>query len=145
MRAARRQSGSAHPGADVTDFFLQWAATGLSLWLASLIFKGIKFDSARALVGSALLLGLANAVVKPLLVVLTLPLTLVTFGLFILVINALMVLLVARLVKGFSVAGFWTAFWASILISVLSIVFGAMVDGSPETTLEMPRSNSVWL
>jgi putative membrane protein len=127
------------------DFFLQWAATGLSLWLASLIFKGIKFDSAGALVGSALLLGLANAVVKPLLVVLTLPLTLVTFGLFILVINALMMLLVAALIKGFRVSGFWTAFFAGVFISILSIVFGAVFGGTPETTLEMPRSEGLWL
>lgn len=128
----------------MTDFLLQWAVTGLSLWLASLIFKGLKFDSTGALVGSALLLGLANAVVKPLLIVLTLPLTLLTFGLFILVINALMMLLVSWLIKGFKVSGFWTAFFAGIFISVLGIVFAAMVSGSPETTLEMPRG-SVWL
>lgn len=130
---------------NLTAFLLHWGITALSLWLASLVFKGVKFDNGASLVGAALLLGLANAIVKPLLIVLTLPLTLVTFGLFILVINALMVLLVARLVKGFKVASFWTALWASLLISVLSIVFGAMVSGSPETTLEMPHGNSVWL
>lgn len=131
---------------NLTAFFLHWGITALSLWLASLVFKGLKFESTGALIGSALLLGLANAIVKPLLILLTLPLTLVTFGLFILVINALMVLLVARLVKGFKVSSFWTALWASVLISLLSIVFGAMVDGGPETTIEMPRSgNSVWL
>ena len=129
---------------NLTAFLLHWAITGLSLWLASLIFKGLKFDNNAALVGSALLLGLANAIVKPLLIVLTLPLTLLTFGLFILVINALMMLLVASLIKGFKVSGFWTAFFAGVFISVLSIVFGAMVGGSPETTLEMPRG-SVWL
>lgn len=130
---------------NLAAFLLHWAITAFSLWLASRVFKGVQVDNARALVGAALLLGLANAIVKPLLIVLTLPLTLLTFGLFILVINALMVLLVARLVKGFKVATFWTALWASILVSVLSIVFGAVVGGSPETTLEMPRSNSVWL
>jgi putative membrane protein len=129
----------------VTDFFLQWAVTALSLWLASLIFKGVKFDNVGSLVGSALLLGLANAIVKPLLIVLTLPLTLLTFGLFVLVINALMMLLVAALIKGFKVSGFWTAFFAGVFISVLSIVFGAMFSATPETTLEMPRSDSVWL
>lgn len=129
---------------NLTAFFLHWAVTGLSLWLASLIFKGLKFDSAGALVGSALLLGLANAIVKPLLILLTFPLTVVTFGLFILVINALMMLLVSSLIKGFRMSGFWTAFFAGIFISVLSIVFGALVSGSPETTLEMPRG-SVWL
>jgi putative membrane protein len=129
----------------VTDFFLQWAVTALSLWLASLIFKGVKFDNVGSLVGSALLLGLANAIVKPLLIVLTLPLTLLTFGLFVLVINALMMLLVASLIKGFKVSGFWTALFAGVFISVLSIVFGAMFSATPETTLEMPRSDSVWL
>lgn len=129
----------------MTDFFLQWAVTALSLWLASLIFKGVKFDNVGSLVGSALLLGLANAIVKPLLIVLTLPLTLLTFGLFVLVINALMMLLVAALIKGFKVSGFWTALFAGVFISVLSIVFGAMFSATPETTLEMPRSDSVWL
>ncbi|MFC5497197.1 phage holin family protein [Caenimonas terrae] len=129
----------------MTDFLLQWAVTAVSLWLASLLFKGIKFDSTGALVVSALLLGLANAVVKPLLIILTLPLTLVTFGLFILVINALMMLLVAWLIKGFKVSGFWTAFFAGVFVSVLSIAFGAVFSASPETTLEMPHGNSVWL
>jgi putative membrane protein len=130
---------------DLPAFLLHWALTALSLWLASLIFKGLKFDNGGSLAIAALLLGLANAVVKPLLILFTLPLTLLTFGLFILVINALMVLLVARLVKGFKVSSFWTAFFASLFISLLSIVFGAVFSGSPETTLEMPRSNSVWL
>jgi putative membrane protein len=129
----------------VTDFLLQWAVTALSLWLASLIFKGIKFDNASSLVGSALLLGLANAIVKPLLIFFTLPLTLLTFGLFILVINALMMLLVASLIKGFKVSSFWTAFFASLFISLLSIVFGATFSATPETTLELQRPNSVWL
>ncbi len=129
----------------MTDFFLQWAFTAFSLWLASLVFKGLKFDNGGSLAIAALLLGLANAVVKPLLIILTLPLTLLTFGLFILVINALVMLLVASMIKGFKVSSFWTAFFASLFISLLSIVFGAVFSGSPETTLEMPRSNSVWL
>ena len=95
---------------------------------------------------SALLLGLANAVVKPLLIVLTLPLTLLTFGLFLLVINALMILLVSALVRGFKVSGFWTAFFASIFISLLSIAIGALVGGSdPATTIQMPSSGGTWL
>jgi putative membrane protein len=91
------------------------------------------------------LLGLANALVKPLLVVLTFPLTLVTFGLFILVINALMILLVAWLVKGFQVSGFWTAFFASIFISLLSVPIGALLSGEdPQTEIQMPHSGE-WL
>lgn len=129
----------------LTPFLLHWAITGVSLWVASLLFKGLKFDGAGSLVISALLLGLANALVKPLLIVLTFPLTLVTFGLFILVINALMILLVAWLVKGFKVSGFWTAFFASIFISLLSVAMGALVsEGDPATEIRMPHSGE-WL
>ena len=130
---------------NLTPFLVQWAITALSLWVASLLFRGLKFDSTGALIGSALLLGLANALVKPLLVVLTLPLTLLTFGLFLLVINALMILLVSALVRGFKVSGFWTAFFASIFISLLSVAVGSMVSsGDPATEIRMP-SNGTWL
>ncbi|RYZ02984.1 MAG: phage holin family protein [Comamonadaceae bacterium] len=130
---------------NLMPFLVQWAITALALWVASLLFRGLKFEGAGALIGSALLLGLANALVKPLLIVLTLPLTLVTFGLFLLVINALMILLVAALVRGFKVSGFWTAFFASIFISILSIAVGSLVDsGTPETTIQMPSSGN-WL
>ena len=130
---------------NLMPFLVQWAITALSLWVASLIFRGLKFESTTALVISALLLGLANALVKPLLIVLTLPLTLLTFGLFLLVINALMVLLVSALVRGFKVSGFWTAFFASIFVSILSIAVGSLVDsGTPETTIQMPSGGN-WL
>ena len=130
---------------NATAFFLHWAITGLCLWIASLVFKGIRFESTGALVGSALLLGLANALVKPLLIVLTLPLTLITFGLFLLVINALVLLLVAWFIKGFKVSGFWTALFASLFISILSIIIGGFfVGGTPETEIRMPSSGT-WL
>lgn len=129
---------------NLTPFFLHWGITALSLWVASHIFNGLKFDNASSLIVSALLLGLANAIIKPLLIILTLPLTLLTFGLFVLVINALMILLVASLIKGFKVSSFWTAFFASMFISVLSIVIGSFVGGSPATTIQMPH-DGLWL
>ncbi|WP_326538054.1 phage holin family protein [Pseudorhodoferax sp.] len=124
----------------LSPFLVHWAITALSLWVASHIFRGVKFDSTGALVVSALLLGFANAIVKPLLIVLTLPLTLLTFGLFLLVINALVILLVAALVKGFRISGFWTAVFASLFVSVLSLVIGAFVGGSdPAQQIQMPQ------
>lgn len=105
-------------------FLVDWAVTAVSLWVASHLFRGLKFESTGALVVSALLLGFANAIVKPLLIILTLPLTLLTLGLFLLVINALMILLVSALVRGFKVSGFWTAFFASIFISLLGLAMG---------------------
>ena len=128
-------------------FLLHWAITALSLWLASRVFRGISFTDTSSLVISALLLGFANAIVKPLVIVLTLPLTLLTFGLFLLVINALMILLVSALVRGFKVSGFWTAFFASIFIAVLSWVIGAFVlvgSGPDAIPMQMPGSG-VWL
>ena len=150
-----RQSVFAHPShcppptmlANLTPFLLHWALTALGLWVASHVFKGMRFDNGGALLIAALLLGLANAVVRPLLVFLTLPLTLITFGLFLLVINALMLMLVAKLVKGFHLDGFWTAFWASLFMSLLSLVLGAFIlGGTPEFTIETsPAPGSTWL
>ncbi len=83
--------------------------------------------------------------VKPLLIVLTLPLTLLTFGGFLLVINALMIMLVAALVKGFRLSGFWTAMFASLFIWLLSLAIGSLVTGGdPAQTIQMPKSG-VWL
>jgi putative membrane protein len=130
---------------NLTPFFLHWAITAVSLWVASRLFKGVKFADATSLMVSALLLGFANAIVKPLLIVLTLPLTFLTFGLFLLVINALMILGVSALVKGFRVSSFWTAFFASIFITIFSFVIGSFVlTGTPSQTIQMPHSG-VWL
>jgi putative membrane protein len=129
----------------ILPLLLHWAITAASLWLASRVFRGLRFDDGRSLVIAALLLGLANAVVRPVLVLLTLPLTLVTFGVFLLVINALMLLLVARLVRGFSIRGFGTAFFASIFIAVLSLVIGSVASvGDPAGEVQMPKG-TVWL
>jgi putative membrane protein len=129
----------------ILPFLLHWGITALSLWVASRVFKGLKFADARSLVIAALLLGLANAVVRPVLVVLTLPLTLLTFGLFLLVINALVMLLVAGLVRGFTISSFWTALFASIFVSVLSLAIGAAVSvGDPGEEVQLP-SGTTWL
>ncbi len=129
----------------LSPFLLHWGITALALWVASHIFHGIRFTDTSSLIVSALLLGFANAIVKPLLIVLTLPLTLLTFGLFLLVINALMILLVSSLVRGFTVSGFWTAFFASIFITVLSFVLGSFIlGGGPELTSPLP-SSGLWL
>lgn len=112
-------------------FLVHWGITSLSLWVASYVFSGIKFENTSALVISALLLGFANAILKPLFVILTLPLTVVTLGFWLLVINAVMILLVSSLVQGFTVSGFWTAFFASIFISVLSFIFSSLVLNRP--------------
>ena len=131
--------------AHLLPFLFHWGITALSLWAASHVFRGLHFDGGRALLLSALLLGLANAIVRPVLVLLTFPLTLITFGVFLLVINALMLMLVARLVRGFTIAGFGTAFLASIFIGVLSLVIGYFLSlGDPGAEVQLPKG-TVWL
>ena len=124
---------------NLMPFLVQWAVTSVALWVASHVFRGIRFADTSSLIVSALLLGFANAIVRPLLILLTLPLTLVTLGLFLLVINALMLLLVSLLVRGFTISGFWTAFFASIFISVLGLVIGAFLGGGG------PTWNGTWV
>lgn len=123
---------------NLVPLLVHWGILTLALWVASQIFQGISFADKSSLLVSALLLGFANAVIKPLLILLTLPFTLITFGFFILVINALMILLVSSLVRGFKVAGFWTAFFTSIFISVFSFVTGYFLSGGDSGFQPMP-------
>lgn len=122
--------------ANLTGFLIQWGITALSLWVASLVFNGIRFADKPSLIVSALLLGFVNAVLWPIVVVLTLPLTFLTLGFFLLVINALLLLLVAKLVSGFTISGFWTAFFASLFISIFSLFLNSLM---PDAEMEVYR------
>jgi putative membrane protein len=99
-------------------FVVRTAIVALGLWLASELIPGIEVRNGSTLVVAALLLGLVNAVVRPVIVVLTLPISIVTLGFFLLVINAGMLGLVALLLDGFSIAGFWSALFGSVVVSV---------------------------
>jgi putative membrane protein len=112
---------------NLTPFLVQWGLTSLSLWVASYLFSGLRFADGGSLLIAALLLGFANAVVKPLLILFTLPLTVLTMGLFLLVVNALVLMLVSALVSGFTISSFWTAFFASIFISLFSLFISGML------------------
>ena len=101
-------------------FLLRLLITIIGLWLADAVLSGVTIAGTGTFILAALLLGLVNAVIRPLAVILTLPLTLVTMGFFLLVINAGMFALVARFLDGFSVAGFWSALFGSIIVSITS-------------------------
>jgi len=107
-------------------FIIRVLIAALGLWLATEWVEGINVTSASTLILAALLLGVVNAIVKPIVVILTLPFTLVTLGLFLLVINAAMLGLVAAFLPGFGISGFWSAFWAAIIVSVVSWI-GAVI------------------
>ncbi len=101
-------------------FLLRLFITIIGLWLADTVLSGVTISGAGTFILAALLLGLVNAVIRPLAVIFTLPLTLLTMGLFLLVINAGMFGLVARFLDGFGVAGFWSALFGSIIVSITS-------------------------
>jgi len=126
-------------------YLAHWAISALALWAASHVFSGLQFARPGAILVAGLLLAVVNAVVKPLLIVLTLPLTFLTLGLFLLVINALMLMLVARLVQGFYCRDFRTAFVASLFIGVLTIVLESWI-ASPSVGMMEPMPHSgLWL
>ena len=99
---------------------LTWFINAAALLALPYLMSSVRVTHFGAALVAALVLGLVNTLVRPLLVLLTLPVTLLSMGLFILVINALLFWLVAQLVEGFQVGGFWSAFFAAIVYSVIS-------------------------
>jgi putative membrane protein len=98
------------------------------LWVAAQVVPGISYDSLGSLLAAAFLLGVINAVLRPILVILTLPITLVTLGLFLLVINALTLGLTAVFLHGFHVHGFWAAFWGALIVSVAGWIGARLIE-----------------
>jgi putative membrane protein len=116
-------------------FLIRAAVVALGLWLATIWVSGVYLDTPETLILAGVLLGVANSVVRPIAVVLTLPMTIVTLGFFLLVINAGMVALVAWVLPGMHIAGFWSALWASVLVSLTSMV-GSLFVG-PKGKIEV--------
>jgi putative membrane protein len=104
----------------VPGFLIRTLISALGLWIASKLVSGLHFDGGGTLLLAALLLGVVNAVVRPLLVILTFPLTLVTLGAFLLVVNAAMLGLVAAMLDGMRIDRFWSALFAAILVGLTS-------------------------
>ena len=103
-----------------------WIANILSLAVADWIFSGVDIDGIWPLVIGGAVLGIANTIVKPILTLLTLPLVIITLGLFLLVINILMLLLVEWIAPDFSIDGFWTYVGATIVIMIVNYILHAI-------------------
>jgi putative membrane protein len=110
----------------MVGFLLRAAIAALGLWVASQLLDGLHFATPSKLLLAAVLLG----IVRPLAFILTLPITIVTLGLFLLVLNAGMVALVAWVVPGFTIAGFWTAVGTSIIVSIVSWAATGLIGSS---------------
>jgi putative membrane protein len=101
-------------------FFIRVLINALAIYFTAAIVPGIELSGAMAALGAGLVLGLVNAVVRPILIIMTLPFTLLTLGFFLFVLNGLCLWLTSLLVKGFEVHGFWAAVFGSILVSIVS-------------------------
>ena len=106
----------------------RWLLSAAALLFVAYIYNGVQLQSYQAALIAALVIGLLNTLVRPILVILTLPVTVVTVGLFLFVINALMFWAAASLLDGFNVTGFWAALIGSLIYSVLSMIINSALD-----------------
>jgi putative membrane protein len=117
---------------------VRWIVLALGVMLATRVINGISCEDGTTLLAVVLLLSFFNAILKPLLVLFTLPFILVTMGLGIVLINALLFLLVGRLVQGFHVAGFWSAVGGSLVVSITNLLVSSFVKSSAKPGKKAP-------
>lgn len=108
-------------------FFLTWLVAAASLAITAWIVPGLTLTSWSVAAIGAVVLGLVNAIVKPILTILTLPITILSLGLFLFVVNAIALSLAGYLTPGFIISGFWPAFFGAIILSVVSGILGTFV------------------
>jgi putative membrane protein len=127
-------------GGTIRRFLQGWVINTLAVLVAAFLLPGISYVEWPDLLLASLILGLLNAFVRPLILLLALPLLIVTLGLFMLVINALLLLLVSHIVHGFDVDGFWSAVLGSLIISFVSLVLNTLT-GSGKSRVQFRRFN----
>jgi len=111
----------------MAGLLLHWAISAVSLMIVAYLFPGIELSGLGAALVAPIVIGLINATIGFVLKILTLPLTVLTLGIFWLIINALMLQLAAALVPGFYVAGFWSAFFGAIVLSLVSLFLRSLL------------------
>ena len=109
------------------NFLIKWIVNIATLFIIIHLVAGVSADSWQTIIIAALVLGLLNAFVKPVIILFTLPFTILTLGLFTLVINAFIFYAASKFVKGFEVINFWSAFWAALLFSIISSILNFML------------------
>lgn len=113
---------------EISRLVIKWLINSLALFAAAYLFNGIYITDFWSGVAAAALLGIVNAVLRPVIILLTLPINVMTLGLFTLVINAFMLKLVSWIIPEVVVKGFWPAFWGSLVITVVSWVITMLFD-----------------
>lgn len=125
----------------MTGFILRACITAIGLWVATRLVAGIRIDDPWTLVFAGLLLGVVNAIVRPIAIILTLPLTILSLGLFLLVINTAMVALVAWMLPGFHIfGGFWSAFATALVVWVTGWVGSSLIGPRGKIDVFVRRS-----
>ncbi len=112
----------------LSRFLIHWLVVAVALWVSATLVPGVSLAGTGGLAVGALVLGLVNALIRPVLVILTLPITVLTLGLFYLVVNGIAFSLAAWLVPGFTVASFGAAVLGALVVSVVSWVIGLIVQ-----------------
>jgi putative membrane protein len=113
----------------MAGFLIRVLVVAAGLWVASKIIPGVEITDGWSLLWAALVLGIINAIVRPVVIIMTLPLTILTLGLFLLIINAAMLSLAAWLLDGMTVAGFWSAFFGAIVVSIVAWLVTWFIGG----------------
>ena len=116
-------------------FLLKWFVTTVSIFIVANLFNLIYVENLQVLILASLVLGILNAFVRPMLLILTLPINLFSLGLFTLVINAFLLYAVSGLISGFEISSFWKAFWAALLVSILNAMLNVMIHKEPRLSI----------
>jgi len=125
----------------MTGFILRACITAIGLWVATRVVSGIRIDDPTTLVLAGLLLGVVNAIVRPIAILLTLPLTILSLGLFLLVINTAMVGLVAAMLPGFHIpGGFWSAFGTAFIVWITGWLGSSLIGSRGKVDVFVRRS-----
>jgi putative membrane protein len=114
-------------------FLIQWVISGLAILITAYLLPGVAIEGFLAALVTALVLGLINAVLRPILILLTLPLNILTLGLFTLVINALLIMLASTIVPGFAVQGFWWALLFGVVLAIVNFALNPLLKSNSST------------
>lgn len=112
----------------MNGFFIRWLVLGFSISAAAYLMEGIHVSGVLAAFAAAAMLGILNAVFRPIALILTLPINILSFGLFTFIINAAMLKMASALIPGFDVTGFWAAVWGALFISAISFLINTFIS-----------------
>lgn len=121
-------------------FVVRWLISVAALLVVVHLVPGVRFDNTGAMIVAALVIGLLNSFLRPVMVLVTLPLSVLSFGLFTLIINGFIFYMASKFVYGFIVSGFWNAFWASLVYSVISFLLNTLLNPGVAFRIRSHRS-----